>query len=457
VKIIDNAGSSIDKLKKTNPLYFAEIFRAEFDEQYFESRLKIGQIHARIGLTPEWFYAAVSSYYHSIYPFLTKKLWHSPKRAGRLIASFQKVLNLDQELIMEAYIEYGYIGKIRAVNNEVIEKLVSSSEVLQRAAAVCGQSTNEVSRVSQEVAKSGMIQAEAAQDTANSTANLSRKGAEMTGSGTRQITALHTAERAVDKVHSKMWQHIRQRIETIDRLKETVEETALQVQEMGERSKEIGLIVQTIGNIASQTNLLALNAAIEAARAGEHGRGFAVVADEVRKLAENSSKATEEIERLIKSIQQGSDQTKDAMTRTVEDVEKASQVTKEAASCLESIASAVTLVTKGNEELSCAMQEVSLAAAANVAILETVGGEIQQMNDAIENIAAIAQENAAASEEMGASTHEITDQVVELSSGLNELDQQILRLQGIADTIAQSGSKSMLGTDEKLNASRRAA
>jgi methyl-accepting chemotaxis protein len=103
------------------------------------------------------------------------------------------------------------------------------------------------------------------------------------------------------------------------------------------------------------------------------------------------------------------------------------------------------------------MQEVSLAAAANVAILETVGGEIQQMNDAIENIAAIAQENAAASEEMGASTHEITDQVVELSSGLNELDQQILRLQGIADTIAQSGSKSMLGTDEKLNASRRAA
>ncbi|WP_319506774.1 Cache 3/Cache 2 fusion domain-containing protein [uncultured Methanolobus sp.] len=191
-------------------------------------------------------------------------------------------------------------------------------------------------------------------------------------------------------------------------IKSAVGESSDVINELDEKSKQIGEIVNLITSIADQTNLLALNAAIEAARAGEHGRGFAVVADEVRKLAEDSGNAAKDITQLIGQIQAG---TRDAVTSMA----KGADEVDTGAVSLEKSVQAIGEVVEAGGIIVRMVQEIAAAAEEQSASIEEITSSVEEVSAISEQSAAGAQETAASVEQQTISMHEVSRSAQELA------------------------------------------
>jgi methyl-accepting chemotaxis protein len=223
-------------------------------------------------------------------------------------------------------------------------------------------------------------------------------------------------------------------VKSTDDISRAITRSADTISALGSRAEDIGKIVNVIDDIAEQTNLLALNAAIEAARAGEQGLGFAVVAEEVRKLAERSAKSTKEIAELISGIQKEAQDAVRLMEKSTEIVEKGVEQSKQVGHSLKNIEGNVGEVDRYSKEIGAATQEQSAGSTQIAKAAESLRESTQEISSATDEQASAAEEIVKTMEKMREMITQNASGTAQLASSAEELNSQADRFQQVIGT-----------------------
>ncbi|SDZ55965.1 methyl-accepting chemotaxis protein [Evansella caseinilytica] len=310
------------------------------------------------------------------------------------------------------------VRQIRDLLNQIqdmSEQLTASSEELTANATESSQASEQIAASIQFVADGAEQQSQHAEENKNAAIsisddikNYSQNLFEVRGRSNNSLKAAEDGNMVIE-----------QGIEQMNEIRDMANNMSVAIQNLAQKSNEIGSIVEMISNVAGQTNLLALNAAIEAARAGEHGRGFAVVADEVRKLAEQTTGASGEIQQLIEGIQKDIESSAFAMTSAYNSVESGEKTVRQAGAAFGELTKSIQQVAMRIEEVTEGMGKIGEN---TEKMLETAESTAQLINESIGSTQSV----AAAAEQQNATLQEISSSSQQLA-GMSEELQNTLR------------------------------
>ena len=327
--------------------------------------------------------AALASFLYFVFKLLSLRGEADKQRVGRLQEEYDRnqnaILRLldeiadlaDGDLRSYATVSEDFTGAIADSINfaidqlrDLVSRITDTSQEVAQYTATTQSITNQLAEASEHQAQEIAGASAAINEMAMSIDQVSANAEESAVVAERSV---QIAANGADVVHRS--------IEGMDTIREQIQETSKRIKRLGESSQEIGNIVALINDIADQTNILALNAAIQASMAGEAGRGFAVVADEVQRLAERSATATKQIEGLVKTIQTDTNEAVISMEQTTSEVVRGASLTKDAGVALDEIQTVSTNLAKLIANISDAAKLQS-ASAGHIATTMNVVQEI---------------------------------------------------------------------------------
>ena len=322
---------------------------------------------------------------------------------NKLVVSMSQVSNqvtaASEELTSTSEHASRVTSEIGKVISEVSRGISEKSDTVR----VTAQTVEELKQAIDQIARGAQEQAQAVQETSEIMARMS----EAIQNTARNAQIMASASKQTVEIAQSGGSTVRETIAGMEEIRRTSLEAAEKVRELDHHSEKVGEILQVISEIADQTNLLALNAAIEAARAGEHGKGFAVVADEVRKLAERSADSAQEIAQLIGNMREGILQAVQAMEKGGEKVAHGTELARQAGQALNAILESL-------EQTDNQVQGISEDA-------QKMRDWLDRVVASVENVASITEENTASAEQMAAQGEQVAEAVAEIATFYEEV------------------------------------
>jgi twitching motility protein PilJ len=318
----------------------------------------------------------------------------------RLMNELQTVAEGD--LTQEATVTEDITGAIADSVNYTVEELRSLVGNVQATATRVAQTTSAVESTSTELLAASNEQLREIRETGQSVVDMAQRINQVSGQAQESALVARTSLQAAEQG----LQAVQDAIGGMNAIRDQIQETSKRIKRLGESSQEIGEITELISDITEQTNVLALNAAIQAASAGEAGRGFSVVAEEVQRLAERSGDATRQIAALVKTIQTDTQDAVGAMERSTQGVVEGAKLSDNAGTAL-------TEIDRVSRRLADLIEQISAAASREADSANEVAGNIQHI--------------FAVTEQTGEGTRSTASQVRELSAMAEELRQSVSR------------------------------